>query len=431
MFQVPSFKLFSGQADGWGVNRHTTIKLPSVEIHEIETSPEKRTRTLKHLIRANHVNHSVLYHDDEFHNHCPHILGSAYLLGADSDQLSAVYDRQAEELEPWRDSPGEVSRHDWRKYLGDRRYQRAFVDFFEDELVTHGYDWKKLAEEYLFSSEEPLINGLIAGLAHPLIHLGYAYELDNGTIAVEALAMGATSYNSLHKYLDDPAYTRPAPHPTPTPLEILARVHTDTRLSVFAVPGNENIEPLFLRDETVLLEHWNSWALSPSPLEAFEASQRAAAVLLVGTPATPKEYDFFLAHVLTSSHAVRVLLPLLPARFHVSLARQWWLFALAVYISQRRPSLDQGRITGFDLQGRDWAWVDAQAVRGPWALDEHYVKGSPFSPAHPPQLRAKLMGVALRSLKESAKTWSDPDAFFLKAAVRFAVEFDGWSGFSS
>jgi hypothetical protein len=42
------------------------------------------------------------------------------------------------------------------------RYQRAYVDFFEDELVLNGYDWRKVLDEYLFIGDEPLINGLIA-----------------------------------------------------------------------------------------------------------------------------------------------------------------------------------------------------------------------------------------------------------------------------
>lgn len=43
------------------------------------------------------------------------------------------------------------------------RYQRAFVDFFEDELVLNGYDWRKVLDKYLFNGKEPLANGLIAG----------------------------------------------------------------------------------------------------------------------------------------------------------------------------------------------------------------------------------------------------------------------------
>jgi hypothetical protein len=94
----------------------------------------------------------------------PHLLGSAYLLGANVDQLQTIYDAESKELEEWKDSPGEISDGDWREYLGDRRYQRAFVDFFEDELaLKFGYDWKRVAEEYLFTGKEPLVNGVVGG----------------------------------------------------------------------------------------------------------------------------------------------------------------------------------------------------------------------------------------------------------------------------
>lgn len=43
------------------------------------------------------------------------------------------------------------------------RYQRAFVDFFEDQLVARRYDWKLLLEDYLYKGKEPLINGLVSG----------------------------------------------------------------------------------------------------------------------------------------------------------------------------------------------------------------------------------------------------------------------------
>jgi hypothetical protein len=43
------------------------------------------------------------------------------------------------------------------------RYQRAFVDFLEDQLVSKKYDWKALLAEFLFQGKEPLINGLVSG----------------------------------------------------------------------------------------------------------------------------------------------------------------------------------------------------------------------------------------------------------------------------
>jgi hypothetical protein len=53
---------------------------------------------------------------------------------------------------------------DWvRTVLTECRNQRAFVDFFEDQLVSKRYDWKLLLDEFLFEGKEPLINGLVAG----------------------------------------------------------------------------------------------------------------------------------------------------------------------------------------------------------------------------------------------------------------------------
>lgn len=145
-------------------NRTRTIDIPPVEIHNVETVPEKRPRTLKHLLRANHVNHCILYHGLEFHNHLPHILGSAYILGANTQQLHKIYDVEAEELEPWEPSPAEIVDDDWRDFLGDARYQRAYVDFFEDALAwKHNYQWKGVVEEYIYGGKEPLLNCLIGG----------------------------------------------------------------------------------------------------------------------------------------------------------------------------------------------------------------------------------------------------------------------------
>lgn len=402
-FSVPRFL---------GGNPGTAIDIESVEVHQVETKHEKRARTLKHLLKLNHANHSIVYHNLHFHNHMPHILGSAYLVGGDSDHLNAIYEKEHKELEPWKDSPGEISTYDWRDYLGDRQYQRAYVDFFEDQLVLNGYDWRKVLSEYLFTGKEPLINCVIAGLGHPLIHLGYAFELSSRELAMEALGLAATSYNFLHKYLDDPSYTKPSTYSTSSPIEILQKVAEDKRFdNLFDHQGADNIEPLFEDHETAVLEHWSAWQL-PNPKKQFEDSQYAAVALLVATHeyGSSRSYDFFLVHLLTTSHAVRILLPLIPAKFHVALVRQWWLLTLAVYIAQLRPKIELRNITKYDTQGKDWMWVDKEAVEGKWSLDAHFVKG-------------------LRAMKEAAQTWGDSEQYYLKAACRLGGEFDGWAGF--
>jgi hypothetical protein len=214
-------------------------------------------------------------------------------------------------------------------------------------------------------------------VAHPLIHLGFALELASPTVAIESLALVASFYNHQHVYLDDPSYTKPSPWSSQDPFEVIQKVHQDSRLnSFFQKPGEDNYAPLTedKEKEAILLEHWNSWTVT-DPKSQFEAAQRAAVALLVGTHEKGERFDFFLVHVLTSSHAVRVIAPLIRATYHLPLLRQWWLFLLTAYIGQLRPAIDRSRITNVDLAGRDWKWVADRAVNGEWAQDAHFVKG--------------------------------------------------------
>ncbi|KAF2682458.1 hypothetical protein K458DRAFT_59101 [Lentithecium fluviatile CBS 122367] len=426
MFSLPSFKLPSFL--GSGGETHPSIDLPSVEIHDVETAAEKRPRTLKHLLKANHANHSIIYHDLRFHNHAPHILGSAYILGGTHEHLNGIYEKESEELEPWHDSPGEISRDDWRDFLGKREYQRAFVDFFEDQLVSKRYDWKLLLDEFLFEGKQPLINGLVAGLGHPLIHLGYAYELHSRTVAIEALALGACFYSSVHKYIDDPSFTKPSPHRSTSLLDILHKVKDDKRFDGLYDHRSGDISKVLVEREEAFLEYWNVWEL-PDPERQFEESQRTAVAILVGTePPAESKFDFFLVHLLTSSHAVRILLPLIPAKFHMNLVRQWWLFTLAVYIAQVRPGINLDTIKDYDLKGKNWKFVLDKALNSAHSLDAHFVKGKQ---RHYSRLFCLLAIAALRSMKVASETWGDPEQYYLKAAVKFADEFGDWGGFGT
>jgi len=390
------------------------IDIPSVEIHDVETTPEKRPRTLKHLLKANHVNHSIIYHNLQFDNHMPHILCSAYLLGASVDQLHHIYEEDSKNLEEWHDSPSEITDLDWQDFYGDKRYQRAYVDFFEDKLTyKYNYKWKGVVEEYLLVGEEPLINCLIGGLGHPLIHLGYAYEFNSREIAMEGLALAASQHNFLHKYIDDKSYTNVSSYSTTSPLDILHKIAADKRIDgLFDKHGAGNIEPLFERHEALVMEHWNAWTIA-DPVKQFQESQEAAVALFVSTvqPGT-HAYDFFMCHLLTTSHAVRILLPVVPRKYHINLVRQWWLLTIAVYIAQLRPKIDESLIGRPDLGNKGWKYVEDKAVNGPWASDPHFVK-------------------ALRAMKEAAFTWGDVHEWYLTAAVRFADDFEGWTGFSS
>lgn len=228
---------------------------------------------------------------------------------------------------------------------------------------------------------------------------------------MEALGLAATCYSDLHKYLDDPRYSKQSTtYDTSSPLEILSRVQKDRHFdNVFDTPGGDNMTVVFRDHEAQLLTHWNAWHIS-DPTVQFKDSQEAATALLLASGKTG--YDFFIVHLLTTSHAIRILIPLMPPEFHLALLRQWWLVTLAIYIAQLRPKIDIESIKNYDTEGRDWSWIDREAVSGRWSLDAHFVK-------------------AVRAMKVAAVTWGDKDEFYLKAAVKFAGEFRGWDGFGA
>lgn len=74
MFTLPSIRLPSF---GLG-SKGPRVELASVEIHDVETAAEKRPRTLKHLLRANHANHSIVYKDGRCRNNTAHVCAYSF-----------------------------------------------------------------------------------------------------------------------------------------------------------------------------------------------------------------------------------------------------------------------------------------------------------------------------------------------------------------
>ncbi|KAL7266095.1 hypothetical protein RUND412_011372, partial [Rhizina undulata] len=403
---------------------------PPVEPAGIDSSSDPRGKKLKSLLKKNHDNHSVMYSRLRFHNHCPHILGSAYLLGATSEHLQALYDEEYKSLEPWPNSPGPIVKGDWRDYLGDRDYQRAYLDFFEDEVSKAHGDWKKVVMKYTLTGPEPLIYGGIGGLGHPLIHLGYAFELDSCDVATEALALLATNYDFLHKYFDEDfptflSHPQPPAHPvhpppentTASPLEILSRIRSDTRFDdTFSHPGSTNISKLFSMHEELVLSYYHQLHIQDL-IEKHRLLNEAATWLLcaIHEPGKP-EYDFFICHLVTVSYAVRTLMPLLPENYCEGLLSGHWLFIVIVYIIQLRPEIRKELVEEVKINGRDWddvvRKIFSHEKKEGKVEDVHYLK-------------------MLRAAKDSARLWKDYEEFYLKAACKFGWEFKEWTGFGS
>ncbi|KAG6051093.1 hypothetical protein E4U17_006301 [Claviceps sp. LM77 group G4] len=393
-----------------GGGRVQAIPVPPVEVHHVETDPDRRARSLKHLLKANHVNYALVSSQLRYDNQNAQILSSAYLLGATPNQLHDIYETQVSEskLEAWTPSPAELMDSDWVDFLGDKQYQRAYLDYFEDKLaMDYAYDWKKAVGHYLFSCEKPLVHGLISGLGHALIQLGLAYEMDSKEIAMEALALTSVQHDFLYDYSSDSSFTKKSSISSDSILDLLDLMSKDEELNSLPSSGDfGNLESIFKENEGVVMKYWNAWDLS-DPLTAFKESQQAAVALLV-TAVDPahKDYNFFLLHVLTTSHAIRTLLSFFPMRYHVNLVRQWWLLVIALYIVRGRPRLVSANV-GENPDGRDWKWVQHTALTSPFSKDAYFLQG-------------------LRAMRDLACTWGDDDKYYLRAATTFLDNFRGW-----
>lgn len=233
-------------------------------------------------------------------------------------------------------------------------------------------------------------------------------------LAMEALTLVATSYydNDIFKYSDDPSYFQAEPLYTSSSItEILDKVRTDKRFNndALAIPGEQNMAVIFRDREAALLDHCNAWIVSSEPTTHFRESQKAAVALFMGTKTSEGgKYDKSLLHPLLMSHAIHVILPHTPDKVHISLVQQWWLTTLAIYVAQLRPEIDFDVIANYDLQDKDWKWIAQQALKSPHATDAYFLQ-------------------TLRVLKELGEAWEDSQDYFLKAAVKFVDDFDGWN----
>ena len=246
---------------------------------------------------------------------------------------------------------------------------------------------------------------------------------------MEALGLAAVQYNYFHRYLDDASYTRPSPIISTSIRELLHKLAADKRFDgIFKQPGFDNIDPLFERYEDLVLEYWNAWDLV-DPKKQFEESQEVAVALLIATvPPSTHAYNFFICHLLTTSHAVRILLPFIPVDFHLSLVRQWWLLVLAVYIAECRPKIDPDNVLP-PAKHASWSYVVDRSLNSPWSTDAHYVKGelTLLDDELTVQASADHVCVAIRAIKEAAETWGDVHRRYLAAAITFVDNFSGWT----
>ncbi|EXJ66450.1 uncharacterized protein A1O5_10602 [Cladophialophora psammophila CBS 110553] len=388
-------------------------ELEPAPIYDVYKLSDERTKTLRKLLEKGHVTVAPLRNPQLIlHSHLPHLLGSAYGLGADSEQLTKTYEHDIQTLVRIDETfvrGDKITKENWRQFLGNKEYTVAYVDFFDDEVRKNGGDWEKVVQEYLYSGAEPLINGFCGGLAHPFIHLAYGYEFRIPQVVTQALSLGCTEYVVCHGLIDNPPPI-PSPYKTRSLAEVIKRVENDHRFDgIVNFPGTVNFGIVLQSRFEAFMEHWNAWEVT-DPVQQLEHCCDLSVLLAISAGYGDGKFDFFYAHIMTVAHALRILFHYFPADRRVSILRQYAFFTILVYILQKRLSFEIERIESVDTNGRDWRWITESALKHRWALDDHFFK-------------------VVRALKALAETYGEKDGFYLKAAIKYVSEFNGWEGF--
>ncbi|KAF7156275.1 hypothetical protein CNMCM5623_009668 [Aspergillus felis] len=385
--------------------------VPTLEGHD-----DERATTLRRLLEKGHVSVAPLREPKLIlHSHLPHLLGSAYLLGASSTLLEELYEHEVSTLVQVDDNfirGDAITRENWRDFLTQKSYTVAYVDFFDREIKQQNGDWRQVLKSYLCSGPEPLINGYAGGLGHPFIHLAYSWELQSPTVASEALSLGCTEYFGVHHLLDQYPPDN-STYKTTSLADVIHRIYKDKRFdNLFPEQGITNIEVLLQKRYEAVLEHWNAWHVSDS-LVQLEHCCDMSVLLAIGTGNREAKYDFYLVHTMTVAHALRVLWDQFPTEQRICILRQYALFLILVYICQKKPAFEANiidTILSVDLGGQDWESVRAKALGHQWLKDSHFFK-------------------VVRAPMAFEETYGKKDNFYLKASAKFIAEFDGWEGF--
>lgn len=356
--------------------------------------------------------YQILYNELTFHSHNAHHLVSLHLLGATDEQLGKAYENMCKDLDPYQPSPEPITIDNWRQFLGNENFCQSYRDFFQDQLKSHGDDWQKRFWELLLDHpESPMINGLVCGLAHPLIHVGYAIEMNSLPIGIEALALTAVCYNYHHEIVDQ---LKPPTTPSKSVMKIFKEIHFDKNLPIYEKPGVSNLRSTVKNCFDIVMSYYNQWKFDRNqPEKNIEELFDFSVYIFGATHKTNQiEFDFFLLHLLTSMHAIRTVYPhVKDENLFEHILYQYLYFGIVIYISQLRPEINERLIDEYPME-KNWNYVIEKTLSTKLSDDAHAVK-------------------VVRVLRDAEQIYGSKNDFYLRTAVKIVDHLnidDLWVG---
>jgi hypothetical protein len=300
------------------------------------------------LIHEDAEHHHVFFNDEGFHNHLVHQLLADYSLGADMPRLKKAYNDNAVFQRPKRPAKSDFA---WNSLacLGNEDYYTNYVNFFLEEIQKMGI--KRSIEHYIFEQDSRLgfYARFLAGVYHPMIHLGYGIEFNYPLMVAEGLAWVAVHKPRSHEFYEALNKDKNKLLPVTTALENILFTRQDPRIdNVVRWSDDDKYTKVINAIPDVLHEYCQRWTVSesldgPTGLRARASElQILAATLHAGSYCPGKEIilDFFLMHTLTSSLFLHSYIELLESHYAALVLRGKFAADLIYYIAHGRPYLN-------------------------------------------------------------------------------------------
>ncbi len=301
--------------------------------------------TLRH-----HLDQSAHFDAEYGHNlasHLPMTLVALWRLGADEAQVTRFVAQYTQRLHPAPAAEAWPSGEAWGSQLGNPRAWPAYRSLFNDWLDDEG------GPSVLPQVLPVLLQGVGAAAFHGLIRTAYALAAGHSHALADALAYWACRWVSLG--------------PSGVGAEGAGRRQRDPRAVLTRFRPIHPSTPSLIVERMVVAASQPGFAAAASGL-LIDGDDTLSQLATLAARCYAASGDFTVLHLVTSAHALRVLLPWLEAEEKAEALGHYWLNYAAGYVGSGlagKPALPS--------MGKPWPWariVEATLSMG----DDHAIK---------------------------------------------------------
>ncbi len=303
---------------------------------------------LKDLIDS-YRNYSVEYYKN-YTNHLPMAICALQRMGADRNRLMEFCAEYARRLSGRIQSNTVIDQGNWKDKRGQHRFFDAYTRFFRSEEKRLGT--RAMVETYM----NDLMEGIGSAAFHALIKLAYGIMMEDSEEIIESMAYYAISYLPLGEInINNPEYDNP--------VDALRNLQEKTSWQDHTAEGSNIDEKIH---KVVIDPDFNRYLeIPPKNHESFinDIAMATRNIFI-------NSFNFTSLHMVTGTHALRIVLPYIHSEYHPIAMNQFWKTAAAAYLSIGAPPVELQK-NNASTSGMNWDEIFRRAIP---SNDAHVIK---------------------------------------------------------